>query len=348
MLYFIACSIGVIGLVVGFAIGFSSRGVIHDSNLAKKSSSDASSSSADFSSGDFAGKQAGQEWSQNTLNMKMCWCPAGQFTMGSPESEIEYKSAKHRKNESQAQVTLTRGFWMGKYEVTQADWAKVMGTTIRQQREIAMDVRRQRLRDGGKDPADLNMEQLRGEGPEYPMYYVSYSDTVKFCMKVTIIDHNSGHLPSNWEYRLPTEAQWEYACRAGTSTATAFGDSLSAEQANFDRDAPYNGGKQLPAQKLADQGTRPVGSYKANSWGLHDMHGNVDEWCRDWLDDDHFEKKLPGGRDPEATSGSKYRATRGGYWLSNGRDCRSASRNGSYPDHLGDNIGFRIAAVHVK
>ena len=98
----------------------------------------------------------------------------------------------------------------------------------------------------------------------------------------------AGRLPDGWEYTLPTEAQWEYACRAGTTTATAFGDKLSSKQANF-KGKPYNGAEQGPSLGR----DAPVGSYPANAWGLHDMHGNTFEWCRDW-----YHARLPGGTDP--------------------------------------------------
>src|SRR5260370_9395429 len=131
-------------------------------------------------------------------------------------------------------------------------------------------------------------------------------------------------LPAGWEFRLPTEAQWEYACRAGTTTATSFGDELSSKQANF-QGKPYNGAEDGPSLKRA----APVGSYPANPWGLHDMHGNVFEWCRDC-----HHARLPGGTDPDLASaktsalvnrdGSLSRVRRGGGWADAGWPCRAA------------------------
>jgi formylglycine-generating enzyme required for sulfatase activity len=122
--------------------------------------------------------------------------------MGSPPSEPE-----RRPDEAQVTVTLTKGFWMAKYEVTQGQWKKVVGAFP------------------DKQPA--------GEGDDFPVVSVNYAEAEQFCQKLTALAHKSGELPPNWEFRLPTEAQWEYACRAGTSTATSFGDRLSSKQANF-------------------------------------------------------------------------------------------------------------------
>jgi sulfatase modifying factor 1 len=116
-----------------------------------------------------------------------------------------------------------------------------------------------------------------GGRDEFPLYWVNFDEAGSFCKKLTAEARASGELPSGWEFRLPTEAQWEYACRAGTTTATSFGDTLSSKQANFDGEKPYNGAERKTALRLSTK----VGSYPANAWGLHDMHGNVFEWCLD-------------------------------------------------------------------
>src|SRR5262249_28759848 len=148
----------------------------------------------------------------------------------------------------------------------------------------------------------------------------------------------SGHLPQGWEFRLPTEAQWEYACRAGTTTATSFGDKLSSRQANF-QGQPYNGAEKGPSLHRAST----VGSYPANAWGLHDMHGNAYEWCRDW-----YHPKLPGGDDPDRSAkkgtmnpdGTFSRVRRGGAWCDDGLACRSARRHRFEPERRSGHIGF--------
>jgi len=145
--------------------------------------------------------------------------------------------------------------------------------------------------------------------------------------------------------RLPTEAQWEYACRAGTRTATSFGNTLGPKQANF-KNKPYNGGEE--GQSLGKVAT--VGRYPANPWGLHDMHGNTFEWCRDW-----YHATLPGGTDPDlydakATAsrnrtGDCSRVRRGGAWTDEGQYCRSALRLRFEPERGYDHIGFRVVVV---
>jgi sulfatase modifying factor 1 len=146
---------------------------------------------------------------------------------------------------------------------------------------------------------------------------------------------------------LPTEAQWEYACRARTRTATSFGDSLSSRQANF-KGQPYNGARPGPSLNRA----APVGSYPANPWGLHDMHGNTFEWCRDW-----YHGRLPGGTDPDlyaardtaqrSEHGDISRVRRGGCWSDDGWPCRSAFRVRFEPERRYDHIGFRVVIVEV-
>jgi formylglycine-generating enzyme required for sulfatase activity len=258
----------------------------------------------------FPGSKAGDE--REVCGLKLCWCPPGKFRMGSPPDEPE----RHA-DEAQVAVTLTKGFWMGKYEVTQGQWKKVVGEFPR------------------KQPA--------GEGDDFPVVEVSYAEAEGFCKKLTDLARKSGELPEGWEFRLPSEAQWEYACRAGTTAATSFGDKLSSKQANF-QGKPYNGAEEGPAPKRAAK----VGSYQANAWGLHDMHGNVYEWCRDW-----YHAKLPGGEDPDLSSvkgsanrdGTFSRVRRGGAWCDDGRACRSAFRLRFEPERRSDHIGFRVAAV---
>ena len=262
----------------------------------------------------FRGSRAGDE--RTVAGIKLCWCPAGRFIMGSPRDEPE-----RRPGEDQVEVTLTRGFWMGKYEVTQGQWKRVMG----------------------KLPGELTSELPAGD--DLPVGNVNFAETEAFCRKLTDLGRQSGMLPGVWEFRLPTEAQWEYACRAGTTTATSFGDSLSSKQANF-KGKPYNGGEPGPSPGRAAR----VGSYPANAWGLHDMHGNTFEWCRDW-----YHARLPGGTDPDLYSakttaarnenGGISRARRGGCWADEGWPCRSAFRVRFEPERRYDHIGFRVVAV---
>jgi formylglycine-generating enzyme required for sulfatase activity len=195
----------------------------------------------------------------------------------------------------------------------------------------------------GKLPGELTAELPAGD--DYPVGNVNFAETEAFCQKLTELARESGDLPEGWEFRLPTEAQWEYACRAGTTTATSFGDKLSSTHANF-RGKPYNGAEAGPSLGKAAR----VGSYPANPWGLHDMHGNIFEWCRDW-----YHSKLPGGVDPDLYSArataqlnrtrDASRVRRGGCWADEGWPCRSAFRLRFEPERRYDHIGFRLVAV---
>ncbi len=236
--------------------------------------------------------------------------------MGSPTNEPE-----RRPGEEQVEVTLTRGFWMARVETTQGQWKRVMGEL----------------------PGPLTAELP--EGDDYPVGNLNFAEAEAFCAKLTELGRRSGELPKDWEFRLPTEAQWEYACRAGTTTATSFGDALGSRQANF-KGKPYNGGEAGPSLNRAAK----VGSYPANPWGLHDMHGNTFEWCRDW-----FHNALPGGVDPDLRDarstaavnrdGSVSRVRRGGAWTDDGWPCRSAFRVRFEPERRYDHIGFRVVVV---
>jgi sulfatase modifying factor 1 len=192
-------------------------------------------------------------------------------------------------------------------------------------------------------PGDLTAQLPGGDG--FPVGNVNFIEAEAFCQRLTQRTRELGGLPSDWEFRLPTEAQWEYACRAGTITATAFGDSLNRTQANF-RGMSYNDMDQGPSLNRA----AIVGSYAANAWGLHDMHGNTFEWCRDW-----YRLRLPGGIDPDlyrarsaatrSEQGDVSRVRRGGCWADEGWACRSAFRLRFEPKRRYDHIGFRVVAV---
>jgi formylglycine-generating enzyme required for sulfatase activity len=225
-------------------------------------------------------------------------------------------------------VTISHGFWMGKFEVTQAQWQSVMGMTQREQR--AKDP------DQPRPVGDGTERDHVGEGPDYPIYYTSHADAEEFCRRITEAERKAGRLESGWEYRLPTEAQWEFACRAGTTTATAFGDKLSGNEANFNGSKPYNGAPKGPYLHE----TTPVGRYQANGWGLHDMHGNVWEWCRDGFTDNPV-----GGTDPLEKASSTRRTYRGGSWHNPGVLCMSEARAGGEVSDRGSSLGFRVALV---
>ena len=159
--------------------------------------------------------------------------------MGSPPEETG-----HRADEVQVRVTLTRGFWTAKYEATQGQWRRIVGAFPNEAPSATF-----------------------GEGDDVPVYWINFEEAEGFCSALTErARRGSSALPSTWEFRLPTEAQWEYACRAGTVTATAFGNRLGRRQANFGG-APLDGGDDSPAERRATK----VGSYPANPWGISDM-----------------------------------------------------------------------------
>jgi len=256
----------------------------------------------------FVGARAGEE--RKVGGARLCWCPPGRFRMGSPPAE-----SGHRADETQVEVTLSRGFWMGKHEVTQGEWRRVVGAL----------------------PGIVNADV----GDDFPVYSVNFSEAEAFCRRLTEQTRAAGELPEGWEFRLPTEAQWEYACRAGSTTAFSFGETLSSAQANFGK--PYNG----TPTGVPGSASSKAGSFASNAWGLHDMHGNEWEWCRDW-----YHAQLPGGVDPDLSSvkgvpnrdGSFSRVRRGGAWVEDVAFCRSAVRLRYEPERRADHIGFRIIA----
>ncbi|MCL2625043.1 MAG: SUMF1/EgtB/PvdO family nonheme iron enzyme, partial [Planctomycetaceae bacterium] len=233
------------------------------------------------------------------------YCPAGMFLMGSPASEKERRS-----NETQHQVTLSRGFWMLETPVTQEMWESVMGD----------------------NPSDL-------KGERYPVECVSWDDCQEYIQKLNDMDI----VPKSYRFSLPTEAQWEYACRAGTTTPFHFGDALNGDKANCHGFHPYGPWLKGWTTGRYYRRTTKVRSYPPNDWGLYDMHGNVWEWCLDLYG------TYPVGdvTDPVGASNDSRRVRRGGGWFTYAGDCRSAYRDYLKPSDRANFIGFRIVLVRV-
>jgi formylglycine-generating enzyme required for sulfatase activity len=245
----------------------------------------------------------------------MVFIPSGTFRMGSPENE-----EGHGESEGpQTDVIISRGYWMGKYEVTQGEYEAVMGNNP----SFFNGVRRE----GTECEIDYGVDLSR------PVDLVSWDDAVAYCAALTERERMAGRIAPNSLYRLPTEAEWEYACRAWTSTRYSYGDDPG--YTNLKNYAWY--------RDNSDDQTHPVGQKLPNPWGLHDVHGNVFEWCQDWWAD-----SLPGGiaLDPKGPVMGSHCVFRGGswsYWFGwiNAGRCRSADRRHDYPDLRDHNIGFR-------
>jgi len=227
------------------------------------------------------------------------WCPAGTFLMGSPPTETE-----RRDDETQHQVSLTRGFWMLETQVTQAMWEGVMGN----------------------NPYNF-------KGAKRPVENVSWNDCQEYIQKLNTISV----APTSYRFSLPTEAQWEYACRAGTTTPFNFGSVLNGDKANCNGNDPY--GTSTEGQYWGK--TSEVGSYPANAWGLFDMHGNVWEWCSDW----YGNYPSDSATDPVGPSSGSDRVLRGGSWYYNAGDCRSALRGSFDPSDRSYVNGVRLSLV---
>ena len=240
-----------------------------------------------------------------TVAMDMIWCPPGTFTMGSPLDEA------HRGNdENQTQVMLTKGFYLGKYEVTQAQYEAVMTDNT--------------------DGLSATPSQWPNN-PNRPVEKVSWEDAQIFLTRLNALQ--SANIPSGWAYVLPTESQWEYACRAGTTTMYSWGNDINSSRANYNWDGSWNTGNDFKQ-------TRDVGQYAANPWGFFDMHGNVWEWTADW-----YQAAYPSGNpvvDPTGPASGSRRVERGGSWGSDGTRLRSAWRSNHTPGTRYTNRGFRV------
>jgi formylglycine-generating enzyme required for sulfatase activity len=270
----------------------------------------------------------------NSIGMKLVRIPPGTFQMGSPVGE-EMRST----DEDQHEVEITKDFWLGVHEVTQKQFKAVMGFNPSffstdgkgKAGEVYNDDSQPA---GGKD-------KVAGKDTDaFPVENVSWDEAVEFCKKLSA---RAAEAKCGRVYRLPTEAEWEYACRGGGPSYQVFhfGNSLSCKQANF-YGPPYGGATAGGSLER----TCKVGSYSPNSWGLYDMHGNVWEWCSDWYDRDYYGKSPR--RDPQGPSTGSSRVVRGGGWGSTGHHTRSALRFALRRSWRLDASGFRVALVPVS
>lgn len=254
----------------------------------------------------------GDSRNDNGIKLTLVWCPPGTFVMGSPPGETGRGN-----NEEQASVSLA-GYWLGQTEVTQSQWTCVLRTTPWK---------------GIKDYPDATPVK---EGPNYPAVYVSHSDSAdsveEYCKTLTAMEMRAGRLASGWAYRLPTEAEWEYACRAGTTTAYYFG----ADTSTFGKHGWW-GGVVGDGNAESEPYAHHVGTKLPNAWGLKDMHGNVWEWCSD-----RYAEKLVGGLAPAGPVSGPLRVYRGGSWYDKAENCRSASRPALVPTQKSTHVGFRL------
>jgi formylglycine-generating enzyme required for sulfatase activity/serine/threonine protein kinase len=251
------------------------------------------------------GPEQGGEWTMPYLVLKLCWIEAGQFLMGSPVQEV----GRLPNEGPQTAVRFNQGFWIGKYEVTQAQYAEVMD----------------------QNPSSVTRGSL-------PVDNVSWEDVRLYCQVLTNIERAAGRLPDGHVYRLPTEAEWEYAARSGSVLPFAFGDQADVSNGNFSGAYPVDVEHQL--SNTDHYGPLPVGSYPPNDFGLHDAHGNLAEWTLD-----RYNGRLSGGSrvDPRPREDGRRVVVRGGSWEDFAVRVRSAARDEIRDDTKSNAIGFRVA-----
>ena len=251
------------------------------------------------------------EWLDTSTSLDMVIIPAGKFMMGAPKEEKESGGSERPQHE----VSVST-FLMGKYPITQTQW-RIVAAMPQVNRELNL-------------PSNF-------KGVNRPVEQVSWLDAMEFCARLT---RHTGR-----EYRLPSEAEWEYACRAGTTTPFHFGETITTELVNYDGNHPYG---EAPKGEYRKE-TTEVGIFPANEFGLHDMHGNVWEWCADDYYANHEGapsdaqiriKDIKKYEDPETL-----KLLRGGSWSYNAHYCRSAFRNGNYARNAFNNFGFRVVCV---
>jgi len=257
-------------------------------------------------------EQRSRYYAENLSNdtlLKMVEIPSGTFMMGSPENEAERLESEGPQHEVRLGV-----FFIGMYPITQAQWQTVVALP--------------------QVDRELDPDPSRFKGENRPVEDVSWHDAVEFCARLSV--------QTAREYGLPTEAEWEYACRAGTSTPFHYGEMITTDLANYDGNVPYNDGP----KGVSRNETTPVGSFPANAWGLHDLHGNVWEWCVDHWHESYANKpdglKAEGNAPWLSEDEEASRSLRGGSWDDDPRNCRSAFRYCNHPDGRYNGCGFRV------
>ncbi len=250
------------------------------------------------------GPVPGEDWSPPYVELDMAWLPPGQFEMGSPVREFR----RIPNEDSLTRVSLSSGFWIGVNEISQASYRRIMG----------------------ENPSEF-------QNPDFPVDSVSWEDAVEFCRRLTQTERAAGRLPDGWLYRLPTEAEWEYAARAGTTTPFSFGESASSDDGNFH--GLYQPGTMSGDEAEEHYGTMRSGSFEPNAFGLYDVHGNVAEWTTDRYWDRH-----PGGSETDPVNLERGRGytIKGGSWEDTADRVRSAAREGAPGSSVRNSLGFRI------
>lgn len=284
-----------------------------------------------------------RDWSM----IPMVWIPAGTFNMGSFDTEEGRKADEG----PVTHVTISKGYWLGRTEVTIEQWEAIMGETLRD--HVIKMLNDEKVYDFGGQQKKLreymNFKQddpdriMANEDGRLPMYFVSWDDAMNFCRKLTALERKNGNIPEGYEYTLPTEAQWEYACRAGTTTATFAGPLVVTDRIApvLDTIAWYSGNSSInyTGKKIGNAGPRNTGIKKPNAWGLQDMPGNIWEWCRDWYGPYSGAAAI----DPVGPPTGTARVNRGGSWGSGANDSRSANRARNPQPEKSAYRGFRVA-----
>jgi formylglycine-generating enzyme required for sulfatase activity/RES domain-containing protein len=284
--------------------------------------------------------QAGPTWQEPLgaeVALEMVPIPAGEFLMGSPEDEPGGRNGERPKH-----LVRLVPFSLARTPITQAQWRQVASwqplPAERWGKELNPDASYFQNRQGN-DKSDIRLFETEANTDNRPVERVSWLDAMEFCSRLS---QRTGR-----SYALPSEAQWEYACRAGTTTPFHFGDTISSDLANYVGKYAYADG---PKGIYREQST-PVGMFPANAWGLHDMHGNVWEWCLDEWHENYYGSPTDGsawvdyGEGEKSNELGKIRLLRGGSWVSSPANCRSAFRDNYLPDGRGVSIGFRVCCL---